>query len=201
MRNGSLRRRALLCLGALTCVIAASGPAAAADAPEWTVDPKASFIKFTGRQMNVPSDGKFEKFTAKVRFDPANLAGSSVDVTIDTSSARTGNKDMDTTLESELFFEVKRFPTARFVATSFKAKGGNKFEAVAKLTIRGISQDVVLPFTLDISETGGDRVAKVSGKVDVSRTKFGVGRGDWSNTSVIADKVEIEINVLARRKK
>jgi polyisoprenoid-binding protein YceI len=149
----------------------------------------------------VPSDGTFKKFTAKVRFDPANLAGSSVDVTIDTASAHTGNKDMDDTLESENFFQAKKFPTAKFVAASFTAKGGNKFEAVAKLTIRGITQDVVLPFTLDVTEDGGQLVAKVAGKVDVSRTKFGVGRGEWSNTKVIADKVEIEIGVVARRKK
>ncbi len=201
MKRGYFRRCAMAGLGALAIVIPATGPAAAADAPEWTVDPKASFIKFTGRQMNVPSDGTFRKFTARIRFDPANLAGSSVDVTIDTASAHTGNKDMDATLESEMFFEVKRHPTARFTAASFRAKGGNKFEAVAKLTIRGISQDLVLPFTLDIAEQGGQFVAKVSGKVDVSRTKFGIGRGDWSNTGVIADKVVIDINVVARRQK
>lgn len=201
MNFGTVGRGVVLGLAACAIATAAPVPASAADAPEWAVDAKSSTITFTGRQMNVPTDGKFQRFTAKVRFDPANLGGSAVEVTIQTGSARTGNKDIDLTLESDNFFEVKRFPTARFVATSFTAKGGNKYEAAAKLTIRGISQDVVLPFTLDIAEKGGEMVAKVAGEVALSRTKFGIGRGEWSNTKVIADKVVVRIEVTARRKK
>ncbi len=200
------RRRAMPSLAACVVLagalaIGATAAANAADAPEWTVDAKSSQIKFTGRQMNVPSDGVFRRWTATIRFDPKNLAGSSVDVTIETASAHTGNKDMDATLESEKFFEVKKFPKAKFVASSFRAKGGNKYEAVAKLTIRDVTQEVVLPFTLDVADKGAEQVATVTGKVDVSRTKFGIGRGDWSDTKVIADKVVIEIKVVASRKK
>lgn len=185
----------------LALALGIAGPAAAADAPEWTVDAKNSQIRFIGRQMNVPSDGVFRSWSAKIRFDPKNLGGSSVDVTIETASAHSGNKEIDATLKSEAFFEVDKFPKARFVSTAFRAKGGNKFEAVAKLTIRDKTEDVVLPFTLDISEDGGQRIAKVTGETEVSRTKFGIGRGQWSDTGVIADKVVIRIEIVAQRPK
>src|ERR1700731_1711423 len=67
----------------------------AAEAPEWTVDLAQSRITFTGRQMDVPSKGRFKTFSAKVRFDPANLAESRVEVVIDPASADTGNPEMD----------------------------------------------------------------------------------------------------------
>src|SRR6185369_17530280 len=70
------------------CVVALT-VAAVADEPRWTIDAKMSRITFTGWQMGAPSKGEFKKFSADIRFDPANLAASAVDVTIETASADT----------------------------------------------------------------------------------------------------------------
>ena len=97
--------------------MAALTVAAVADEPRWTVDAKTSRISFTGRQMGAPSKGEFKRFSADIRFDPANLAASAVEVTIDTASADTGNRDLDAELKRPNWFEVDRFPQARFVTT------------------------------------------------------------------------------------
>jgi len=182
---------------------------ACADAPEWTVDPAKSSIGFTGRQMGVPSKGRFKRFTAKVRFDPGNLAGSAVEVTVDAASADAGNPDIDKELKQPKWFDVARFPTVRFVTTAFRAKGqeaGGKgeYEATAKLTIRDVTADVVLPFKLEIGPDPADPgqlVARMTGALTISRTKFGVGRDEWRDTKIVGDDVELNIDVLARRKK
>ena len=176
----------------------------AADAPEWTVDLAQSRITFTGRQMNVPSKGRFKTFSANVRFDPANLATSAVDVVIDTASADTGNPDMDTELKRPNWFAVQRFREARFATTAVRAKGGNDYEAAARLTIRDVTQEVVMPFKLDIGDDSADPgqlLARVSGDVTISRTKYGVGQAEWSDTNIVGDDVGIHIDVVARRKK
>lgn len=182
---------------------------ACADAPEWTVDPAKSSIGFTGRQMGVPSKGRFKSFTAKVRFDPGDLAGSAVEVTVDAASADAGNPDIDKELKQPKWFDVARFPTVRFMTTAFRAKGqeaGGKgeYEAAAKLTIRDVTADVVLPFKLEIGPDPADPgqlVARMTGALTISRTKFGVGRDEWRDTKIVGDDVELNIDVLARRKK
>jgi polyisoprenoid-binding protein YceI len=180
---------------------------ASADAPEWAVDAAKSSIGFTGRQMGVPSKGRFKSFTAAVKFDPGDLGGSAVEVTVDAASADAGNPDIDKELKQPKWFDVARFPTVRFVTTGFRAKeaaGKSNYEATARLTIRDVTEDVVLPFKLEIGPDPADPgqlVARMTGALTISRTKFGVGRDEWRDTKIVGDEVDLTIDVLARRKK
>jgi polyisoprenoid-binding protein YceI len=178
----------------------------AADAPEWTVDPAKSSIAFTGRQMGVPSTGKFKAFTATVKFDPDNLAASAVEVVVNVASADSGNPDIDKELTQPKWFDAARFPTVRFATTAFRAKdaGKGEYEAAARLTIRDVTEEVVLPFKLEIAADpadAGQLLARVAGALTISRTKFGVGRDEWRDTNIVGDEVGLQIEVLARRKK
>jgi polyisoprenoid-binding protein YceI len=187
----------------------ASGSAYTADAPEWTVDPAKSSIAFTARQMGVPSTGTFKTFKATVKFDPDALDASVVEVIVDAVSADTGNPDIDKELKQEKWFDVTRFPTVRFATTAFRTKtkdatGKGVYEAVAKLTIRDVTEEVVLPFQLDIGPDPADAaklVARVKGDLTLSRTRFGVGQGEWRDTKIVGDEVGLQIDVLARRTK
>ena len=95
------------------------------------------------------------------------------------------------------------------MTTAFRAKsqgtdGKGDYEAAAKLTIRDVTEEVVLPFRIDIGADPADAsqlVARVTGKLTISRTKFGVGRDEWRDTKIVGDEVDLNIDVLARRKK
>jgi polyisoprenoid-binding protein YceI len=190
-------------VGCLAMVLGARA-ALAADAPAWTVDYAKSSIAFVGKQMGVPSQGKFKAFTAKIAFDPSALAASSVEVTIDTASADAGNPDIEKELKRPNWFDVQKFPTARFITTAIRGKGGDSYEAAAKLTIRDVTEDVVLPVTVEIVPDRADPaqlVAHAKGEVTVSRIKFGIGQNEWKDTSIVADAVTIRIDVVARRPK
>ena len=199
--------RAATIAATFTLILSQSAPAA--DAPEWTLDAAKSSIAFTGRQMNVPSTGKFKTFKAIVKFDPDDLAASSVEVTVDAASADSGNPDIDKELKQEKWFDVARYPTVRFVTSALRPSQTNgaakgEYEAVARLTIRDVTQDVVLPFRLDVSADPADPgmlLARVVGEMKISRTKFGVGRDEWRDTGIVADEVGLKIDVVARRKK
>ena len=52
---------------AFLCLLSA-GPAGAAT---WTVDPTRSSLGFEGVQTGSPFQGKFDKFTAQIEFDPS----------------------------------------------------------------------------------------------------------------------------------
>jgi len=189
---------------AVAAVVGAIGTATAADAPAWTVDPANSRIIFTGRQMGAPSRGEFKRFTASVRFDASNLAESAMEVTIDLASADTGNRDIDEELKRPKWFDVQRFPNGRFVTTSFRNKGGNSYEALAQLTIRDVTREIVLPFVLAISQDAADpgqEVARASGELAISRVQYGIGQAEWRDTAIVADEVRVRVEILARRKK
>ena len=111
------------------------------------------------------------------------------------ASAVTGDTQKDEALPQPEWFDVKTFPEARFEATSFRPKGGNAYEAVGRLTIRGISQDVVLPFTLDITNTQ----AEAKGQLPLIRTQFGVGQGPWSSGQWVALDVMVTLDLLAKK--
>lgn len=176
-------------------VIAAASQAWAAPAPAWTVDKGASKVAFASSFDGGAFSGSFRRWDAAIRFDPANLAGSSAVVTFDMTSAVTGDASRDGALPQDDWFAAGRFPKATFKATMFKALGGNRYQAVGDLTIRGVTKPLTLPFTLVI--TGGD--AKMNASVGLNRLAFGVGQNEWKTTEVVPGTVTVNISLTAKR--
>jgi polyisoprenoid-binding protein YceI len=164
-----------------------AGPALAQQA----LVPAQSQIEFTAKQMGVPIKGHFKTFTAQVNFDPAKPQAGSVALSVDTGSATMGVKENDAELPKADWFNVGKFPKASFQSTAIKALGGDKYDVAGKLTIKGNSQNVHLPVT--IAKAGANLVA--SGVLPIKRTAFKVGDGDWADTSMVADEVNIQFKV------
>ena len=182
---------------ALAIAVAISAPAYAAPAPAWTVDKAASKVTFASSFDGAGFTGSFKTWDAAIRFDPANLAGSSVTATFNTASVATGDASRDKALPGADWFSSKTAPNATFKATSFKSLGGNKYQAIGTLTIRGVTKPLTLPFTL---VTTGD-TAKMTSSIGINRLAFGVGQGEWKTTAVVPGTVTVNINLTAKRAK
>lgn len=177
---------------ALAVFLAGAAPLHAAD---WRVDPAKSTLGFTGSQSGQSFDGRFSRWDATISFDPAHPESGHARVVIDMASAATGDRQRDAALPESDWFDIKAFPQAVFEATSFRPRGGNAYDAVGSLTIRGIRKDVVLPFTLDIA---GD-AAHAQGRLPLLRTDYGVGQGDWSNGQWVGLDVAVTVDLTAVR--
>jgi len=160
----------------------------------WTVDKGATQIEFTGSQTGKEFTGRFSSFDIEIVFDPDNLGASHIKATIDTASASTGDRQRDDALPSADWFASSTYPAAVFESTDIRASGGG-YEANGKLTIRGLSKDIALPFTLDIR---GDK-ATADGSLSLLRTDFGVGQGEFSTGEWVGLDVKIAIHVEATR--
>jgi polyisoprenoid-binding protein YceI len=180
-------------LAAALSLAVLSSPAFAAD---WSVDSAKSQLKFSGIQAGAPFSGKFGKWDAEISFDPANPAGGHVLVSIDAASAATGDAQKDEALPQSDWFNAKSFPKAKFEAKSFKALGGDRFEAAGSLTIKDVTKDVTLPFTLQVS---GDQ-AHMTGHLEIQRTDYHVGEGAWAATTFVGGAVGIDIDLTAKKK-
>lgn len=178
---------------ALAALLALASPTAFA--ADWIVEPSKSKIEFDGAVQGAKFDGAFKSWTAKIRFDPADLPQSNVTAVIDMGSAGTGDSSRDSQLPTSDWFDTKKFPQANFATTEIRAEGPGAYHAKGNLTIRGVTVPVELPFTLAIDGA----VAKMNGKLDLDRGKFGVGQGSWSTGDVVAMRVGVTVTIEAKR--
>ena len=159
-------------------------------AADWTMQ-SGSSLGFVASYQGESFEGRFGKFTPQIRFDPAKLADSRFDVRIALASASTNNDERDGLLKGEDFFATGKWAEARFVAEKFRALGGNRYAADGNLSLRGVSQPVTLTFTW----TPGAKPVLV-GEATLKRLDFGVGGGDWTDTSTIANEVKVKTRLI-----
>ncbi len=153
--------------------------------------PAQSELAFTSKQMGVPVDGKFKKFDAQLAFDPKKPEAGKVSLTIDMASGSLGSAEIDAELPKADWFDAKKSPQASFQSTAIKATGGGKFEVTGKLTIKGQAHDVVVPIAL----TQAGAVTTATGGFVLKRLQFKIGQGDWADTSVVADDVQVKFKL------
>jgi len=173
---------------------AAAGLLAAAPARAQTAAklvPAQSDVSFSVKQMGVPVEGKFRKFDAQVALDPKKPETGKVAFTIDIASATMGNAEADAELPKQPWFNTSKFPQATFQSSSIKALGAGKFEVAGKLAIKGASQDVVVPVTLTQSGTN----STASGAFAIKRLDFKIGEGEWTDTSMVANDVQVKFKL------
>jgi polyisoprenoid-binding protein YceI len=163
-------------------------------ATAWTVDPAHSQLTFHPRLAGGEFAGRFERFEAAIRFDPADLAHSGLLVVVDLLGARTGDTDRDAALQGSDFFQTARWPKATFTSTGIKSLGDGRYEALGKLALRDATRDVRVQFRFDPPASSGG-AARMAGATSLRRLEFGVGQGDWRSTEWLDDAVRVEFDL------
>jgi polyisoprenoid-binding protein YceI len=177
----------------LPLLAALLGVALAATAAPLKTDTAKSTVSAVFKQMNVPVESTFKKFSAAIDYDAAKpeLAKASVD--IDTASLDVGDADMNKEVAKKEWFNAAQFPKASFVSSSIKPLAPGKLSVTGKLTIKGKSSDVSFP--LAVKTEAGKQVFE--GALPIKRLSYNIGEGDWKDTSIVADEVIIKFRVTA----
>ncbi len=171
--------------------------AISAQAAEYTqVQPDKSAINFVYKQMGVAVDGKFKKFASQLTFDPAKPAAAKATFDVDMASVDTGAPEGDQEVAGKPWFNTKAFPTARFVSGTVKPLGGNKYEVAGQLSIKGKTQDVVVPATFTAQGNSG----VFDGSFTIRRADFTIGEGSWAKFDIVANDVLIKFRITATSK-
>jgi len=188
-----MRRKAVsphkygLCFAFLIAGMAATGMASGA---ELSSD-GANRIRFAATQLDVAVEGEFKTFTAEIDFDPSKPETSNVDVSIDLASVATGSADADTVLKGRDLFDVAHFPRAVFTSTKITMVSQGHYQALGRLTVKGHSADLTVPFA---ARSGPDGLT-VEGGVPISRLAYRVGEGEWSDAGTLADLVQLQFRL------
>lgn len=190
-----MTRMTIRLLVPVAVMVLASFPAHAFARWQAVADPQT--ITWTVMQGGKALNGACSSFESDIVFDPDDMTGAQVTVTIDTGSCRTGDSEKDAYLPQDVWFDVPGFPRATYEASSFEVLGGGQYIAHGKLTLKGVTQSLDLPFTLAIS---GDE-AHVTGQALLPRLDFGIGSGpQLSAASVVGLDVTVHIDLKAKRK-
>ena len=110
---------------------------------KWIIDPDHACATFAVRHFMIANVvGLFGKITGTVHFDPPDFSHLSAEADIDVGSISTGNKARDEHLLSPDFLDAAKYPKIMFKTTRVEAKGDNRGNVTADLTIRGITRPI-----------------------------------------------------------
>jgi polyisoprenoid-binding protein YceI len=141
---------------------AAAAPAAAgltAPAGQYKLDPYHSNLTFQVSHLGLSNyTARFTKFDATLDLDPADVAGSSVTVSVEPASVRTDfsgdyrgthqespYQTFDEDLaQSQKFFNAGQFPAATFRSTRVEQTGPGQLRIAGELTLLGQTHPVTL---------------------------------------------------------
>jgi len=179
-------------------LLAAALLAPPAQALQWqSVDPNKSSLTFVFRQMNVPVDGQFKKFTGQLFFDPRQPDAARASIDLDVGSIDAGSDEANDAVVGKAWFNAKEFPVAKFVSTTVKPLGGNRYQVNGKISIKGRTQDVSAPVTA--TSQGGTTV--FDGSFVLKRSDFAIGEGIWADFDSVANEIQIKFHFLASASK
>jgi polyisoprenoid-binding protein YceI len=184
-------RRLLIAAAAVTLALGFAAHAAEAPATgQYVLDPAKSSLEFSFTQAGAQNKGKFKRFPVSFTFSPDAPSTGRLAVTVEMASLDTGDKERDDTLRGDDLFAVAKYPQAQFLATQF-ARTATGYEAIGKLTMRGVTHDARLPFTFRTASEAGVNVGYMVGKTSLKRLDYGVGQGDWKATDQVGNDVGV----------
>ena len=149
-----------------------------------------STIGFVGAKVTGSHDGGFESFEGSVSVSGATPEGSSVEVTIDTTSLWSDNDNLTGHLKSADFFDVEKFPTASFKSTEIAANDDGTYTLTGNLDLHGVTKQISFPADIEVSEGGFSATAEFS----INRMDFEIvypGKPD----DLIRDEVLIKLDL------
>ena len=161
-----------------------------------SIDAAKSKITFTSKLMGSKISGGFGKFTGKISFNPEEPEKAKANLVIETSSFNAGGDELQEEAKGKDWFSTKLFPTAGYVTETVKATGPNSLDVRGTLTIKG--KAVPLLMAVKYQSQGKQMVFDAS--FQVLRLDFGLGAGNWADTSAVANEVPVNVHLVLNQK-
>ena len=152
-----------------------------------------SEIRFAGKQTRGALEGKFRKWKANVDFRPKELAKSKADFEIELASIDLASEESEREVRRPQWFDTAKFPVARFTSSAMKDLGGGRYEVAGRLSMKGVTREVVIPIALR-KDAAGNSVAE--GQFAFNRLDFRIGDGVWADSGTVPNEVGVRIRMV-----
>jgi cytochrome b561/polyisoprenoid-binding protein YceI len=154
----------------------------------WILDPTSS-IAFSGTHAGNDFHGKFTRWRADIRYNPASPENSSMTAEVETGSAADGVPLHEETMPQTEWFNVAKYPSAEFKTTRVSADGAIE----GTLTIK----DRQLPVT-GLKATVDKGVLHITGKFDIARKDADLGEESDASGEYVSLKIGVDVNITAK---
>ncbi len=161
-----------------------------------SIDATKSKITFTSKLMGSKISGGFGKFSGKISFNTEEPEKAKANLVIETSSFNAGGDELQEEAKGKDWFSAKLFPTASYVTETVKATGPNSLDVRGTLTIKG--KAVPLLMAVKYQSQGKQMVFDAS--FQMLRLDFGLGAGNWADTSAVANEVPVNVHLVLNQK-
>ncbi len=131
-------------------------------------DKKNSKVSFNFVHDDTP--GTIEGLDFKINFNPNDIENALFEGTAEIKTIDTDNFLRDGHLMWEKFFYKKKYPTINFSSTQVVAFENNTFKVIGNLTIKGITKEIIITFSINDQ--------KLIGKTTIHTSDFDVNIHD-----------------------
>lgn len=164
---------------------------ASAEGKTYKVTP-ASTISFVGSKVTGSHDGGFEKFSGEFVLVDGTPEGSHGTIEIDMNSTWSDNDRLTGHLKNADFFNVEKFPTSTFKATTIE-KADDGYTVTGDLTLHGVTKTISFPAQVEVVND----LIKLNAEFYIKRFDFEIkypGKAD----DLIRDEVVIKLDIVAK---
>jgi polyisoprenoid-binding protein YceI len=167
----------------------------------WTVDPVHSTVGFAVKHMGIATvRGEFGEFEGTLEIGEDGSSAKAYG-TVNPQSVNTSEPQRDDHLRSPDFFDVAQYPELRFESTSVEALDDEEYQITGKLTIHGVTNEIVLHADFQGTDTdpwGNERVGlEVTGQLSRGDYEMKFNQALGSGNMLVSDKVKLEIDISA----
>lgn len=180
--------RAFIALAPLALLVTAP---ALGQSDAWVVDYDSSSVGLQTDVFGTTIRGDFPHFTADIRLDPQDLSDARIEAVVQADSGQLDAPDRQSDMDGQAGLNPSAHREMRFVSDTI-TREGDTYTALGTLSIKGVTQEQALTFTLNI--TDGRGVA--DGGFTLARSDFGVGARDWG---AAAAQIEVRVHIEAVR--
>lgn len=155
----------------------------------WTVDTANARVAFSVGGPFGTVHGTFTGLEATIRFDPADLAGSTIQASIDAKTVSSGIGLRNHHLRSEeQWLNTDKYPRISYRSAKIE-KTASGYKLTGNLTIKDVTKPVNLPFTF----TANGNTGVFKGQFSFRRVDFHLGKPGGSVGDVITIDLDIPV--------
>lgn len=199
------------------CIVSCSNPAsdkskavtsdaapvssAPAQGAKYLITPENSKIEWVGSKVTGSHNGSFGKFSGTVNYG-GSPEKSSVTINIETASIAADDPGLTKHLQTPDFFDVAKFPEAKFESTGIKAGGdkGATHTVTGNLTMHGVTKSISFPATITPvpGSVPSPEAITVDASFSINRKDFGINYAGAAN-NLIRDEVVLNLKIRATK--
>jgi len=164
----------------------------------YTLDPSHSYVMWRISHFGFSHPTGKWPANGTLLLDQNAPQKSKVNIIIQLADLDTGNPELNKHLNSPLFFDASKYPTATFVSNKIELVGKNKAKVYGILTVHGVSKPIILDTTLN---KAAENPITNKPTVGFSATTH-LNRSDYGLTSFLpglSDNVDLSIEIEASK--